>query len=378
MENTNQPESLTERDLVREAANITFSRIRSYEELNAVTLEEGDRKFIEKTRELWNDFAVHGILGWDKETKKIVLLPQTDTDGRCALGLFKMAGMNTDNIVYLPPGQTAPGRINIDTGDKEGVVTNYDVHDAEREMETTAWLDHHAEESGPGQSATKRTYEALTGLGLLKREKYLDNLVNFVTQMDNRTFPDEEKYYQDSWHTMLGLYRFMDFDKLLLYFKSGRRVTDILSPGHLVLLGVQERSEKQKELVEKSLELLPIMEKRGYIIKSPYYGRIAIDVGNNLPGGFIVAKAYGCDSYLVWGQRTNSFFFSSTHPIKHELPQGQKVRDKMWVKRRGSERLIVTLGGVLKILTDDEFTPTGRLKRYLDRQQENKKLKKEV
>lgn len=54
----------------RNAAEITLNKVSSYEELNALTEKEGDEKFNEKTRELWKEFAVSGVMGFDKETNQ--------------------------------------------------------------------------------------------------------------------------------------------------------------------------------------------------------------------------------------------------------------------------------------------------------------------
>ena len=77
----------------REAAKITFDKVSSWEELNAATLEEADKKFKEKTKETWNDFAVHGVLQFDKKEGKQVLKPFTDLDGMGALGILREAGI---------------------------------------------------------------------------------------------------------------------------------------------------------------------------------------------------------------------------------------------------------------------------------------------
>lgn len=50
----------------RQAARITLEKISSWEELNAITEQEGNKKFNQKTRELWKEFAVSGVLAFDK------------------------------------------------------------------------------------------------------------------------------------------------------------------------------------------------------------------------------------------------------------------------------------------------------------------------
>ena len=72
----------------REATRITLDKVSSWEELNAATLEEGDKKFSDKTRELWKDFAVSGTLQFDPKEGKQVLRPFTDLDGKSAVGIL--------------------------------------------------------------------------------------------------------------------------------------------------------------------------------------------------------------------------------------------------------------------------------------------------
>ncbi len=51
----------------REAAKITLDKVSSWEELNGAVLAEADKKFKKKTMETWKDFAVSGVLQFDKE-----------------------------------------------------------------------------------------------------------------------------------------------------------------------------------------------------------------------------------------------------------------------------------------------------------------------
>lgn len=98
----------------REAAKITLNKALSWEELNAATLEEADKKFKEATRKYWNEFAVSGVLQFDPKEGKQVLRPFTDLDGRVALGVLKMAGIDTSKLTYVKPGEYLKGAINLD------------------------------------------------------------------------------------------------------------------------------------------------------------------------------------------------------------------------------------------------------------------------
>src|SRR3989344_7809139 len=112
-------------EMSRKGALATLSRIKEYkdlpEELWAETEREGNEKFIAQTRKLWADLAVHGILGKSKEGG-VNILHQTDLDGRVSIGLLKLAGINTSGVEYVEPGKNVSGKINLDTGDRHGLV----------------------------------------------------------------------------------------------------------------------------------------------------------------------------------------------------------------------------------------------------------------
>ncbi len=356
-------------NLARVGKEITLSKITNYDELRAETEQEGDEKFKEKTRELWKEFAVHNVVGKNNEGKP-VMLNFTDLDGKCSLGLLKLAGIKTGEVKYIPAGEHVEGRINLDTGYRHGVVFE--------DKTGTVFIDHHADDSGNNSSATKFTYELLVSLGLLKKEEYLDKLIDFVTQLDNKTFPNEEKYFKDSWRTILGLDQFLQFENLANYLKEGRKPTDILSEDDIKKIGGKhlfEKSREQKKKVESSLAELERMEKNGLIVPSRQYGKIAVDIEKKVSAGFDAAKAVGCGVYLIWSPQENSFFISSAAPLKETFKQGKKVRDNMWIKPRGDGIILSMLleKDVLSPMTDGRLEPTGELAEFLANEGKEKK-----
>ncbi len=366
-------EEIDETEFARRGTQITLSKIKNYQDLLAATKQEGDEKFKKKTRELWKEFAVHGKVVNGAEGKPEIL-NFTDLDGKCSLGLLKLAGIKTGDLKYLHPGGHLEGRINIDTGNRHGVILE--------EEGKTAFIDHHSDESGRASSATKFTYELLASLDLLKKEKYLDELVEFVTQLDNKTFPNEERYFKDSWHTILGLDQFMQFKNLADYFKDGRKPTEILSEQDLKKIGGEQlvkRSKEQKQKVEDSLKELDRMEDRGLIFSTGRYGNVAVDIGKKVPAGFDAAKAHSCQTYIIWKPETKSFFISSTEEIENIFPQGIKVRKNMWIKPPSDPApLTVKLGEILEIMTDGKLQPYTDLKNYLEQEAEGKKAEKAI
>jgi hypothetical protein len=348
-------------ELSRKAAEITLARIDNYQDLWAETEQEGDKKFIQKTREVWRDFVVHGMVGIDKKTKKKILLNYTDLDGRCSLGLLKLAGLNTKDVTYVAPGEFRRGKINLDTGGRYGLVLE--------DRGKTVFMDHHASESGENTSTTKIAYEVLTNLGLLKKEKYLNKLVEFVTEVDNRSYPQAEKYFKDSWRTVLGLQRFIHFKHLLNFFKAGRKPTEILSKDDLKKFGLKKRSKEQKEIVESSWAELKKMESAGLIIPSDRYGKIAVDIGKKVKAGFDAARAYGCGGYIIWNPQEKSFFINTQDNLTDNFLQGKKVRQKIWIKPQDDKaHLTVKLKDILEKMTDGKLEPVGKLKEYLEKE----------
>jgi len=335
------------------ASDITLSKMSNYYDLNADTLEEGDKKFNEKTRELWKDFAVHGIVGKNKEGQT-TLKNVTDLDGKCALAILGLAGIDTSNVSYVPPGSFEEGKINLDTGNKTGVVLS--------ENKETVFFDHHGTDSKRDQSATKVVYETMIGLGLLEKVDYLDKMVEFVTQNDNRNFPNEDSYYKDSWRTVLGLQRFIKPEKLIEYFKAGRKPIENLSVDDLKSLGLEKGSEEQKRNLEQSLATLNEMLKDGFIVYTPQYGELVVDINKKVAGGFQAAKAFGCGAYMIWSPNEQSFFITTVKPLKHEFKQGIKIRETMWIKNRtDGEPLKVSLQELITTMTDGKTRIRGKL-----------------
>jgi len=360
-------ETSQDNEISRLATQITLARVESYQDLWAKTEQQGDKIFKQKTRELWRGFVVHGVVGINKETGGPIILDKTDLDGRCCLGLLGQAGISTKGVEYVAQSSYITGKINLDTGNRHGVV----IEDEGK----TAFFDHHSDESGRDSSATKITYEVLTQLGLLERQEYLDRLVEFVTQIDNRNFPGEEDYFEDSPRMMLGLAPDIKFSRLLEFFKAGRQPTEWLDDKNLKELDLDGLSKKKEEVVKSSLAELEKMENEGFIVDTPKYGRVAIDTGSEgeenkkrVKAGWPAAKAHGCGGYVIWnsGEKAQSFFISTAKPLEHKFPQGFGVRGNMWIKpRQDPAPLIITLGQLLGVLSDGQLQPRGELKKYL-------------
>lgn len=329
----------------RNAAEITLNKIDSYDELNALTEKEGDEKFSAKTRELWKEFAVSGVMGYDKETKQRKLQPYTDLDGRTTLELLKMAGMDASDLRYVEPGKIEQGKINLDTGDKLGV--EYD------KTTDTAIFDHHVEDSKTITSTAEIMYNVLADLKLIEKNEVLDRLINFVTQMDNKRIPAAE--FLKSGKTIIGIQRHLDFDKLLNFFKDHESPFDELAPEEFEKYGLREPAEKQQKIVDFSMNKLEEMEREGKVIDTKY-GKVVVNENNELPVGS--SAAYVKHDGIINFTPGKSFAVTfkehdiDAEQIKEKLGdkfQGKIIRGKMWIYNE-ADPLKITLSELMDCL----------------------------
>lgn len=355
-------------ELSREAAGTTLSRIEKYEDLWAPTEKEGDERFKELSRQLWKEFSTHGFVIRDTEGKAKII-EQTDLDAKTSIYLHKLAGMDIRDLVYVTPGDIAEGRINTDTSNRHGVITEK-TSDKLESYGRTSVDDHHTPESGSDLSATKLVYEKLVSLGLLEREDYLEKAVEFVNLLDNKKFPDQAKYFKQSFVTILGLERYLQPKHLFEFFKTDKRPTDILTRDELKKYGLTRAATKQLEVVNNSLAKMEEMKKEGFVVDSDRYGKIYVDIGKNLPGGYDAVNYAGGGVYVIWSPETGSFFTSTVgRPLEDSFNDGFKVRDTMWMKPKSSDSpLSITLAEVLNTLTDGKLKPEGALKDYLSQE----------
>lgn len=311
----------------RQAAKITLDKVSSWEELNAATLEEADKKFKEKTKEYWKEFAVSGVLQFDQKEGKQVLRPFTDLDGKCALGILKEAGIDTSKLTYVRPGEYLKGAINLDTGDKFGVVYEEPTY--------TAYFDHHGPGTKEVTSTTEIIYKTMVDLGLIEKSEALDRLVKFVNDIDNRKLPPEE--FLRSGKTILGLQRALDFDKLLSYFKEHKSATEELTPEEFEKYGLKEEAEKQQKIVDESMATLEKMAQEGKVIDTSY-GKVVVNENNELKTGSSAAyvKYDGIINFTPGKSFAVTFKEKDIdeQKIKEKLGdkfQGKIIRQKMWI-----------------------------------------------
>lgn len=330
----------------REAAKITLRNVGSWEELNAATLEEANKRFREATKKYWKEFAISGTLQFDPKEGKQVLKPFTDLDGKATLGLLKLAGIDVSNLAYVRPGEYLKGAINLDTGDKFGVVYDEETY--------TVFFDHHAPGTKEVTSTAEIMYKTLVDLELLEKSEALDRLIKFVTDIDNRRLPPEE--FLRSGKTILGLQRALDFEKLLAYFKDHESPTEELSIEELEKYGLGDVAREQQRIVDESMAKLEEMEREGKIIDTAY-GKVVVNVNNELRVGS--SAAYVKYDGIINFTPGKSFAVTfkerdiDEEKLRHRLGdkfQGKIIRGKMWIYNE-KEPLRIGLEDIISALS---------------------------
>jgi hypothetical protein len=380
-------ENLKYFDVSREAAKITFDRLRDqtpdlegkmmggYEDINAETRKEADEKFKQKTRELWKDLVVHGSVKWDEEKKDFVFRKSGDLDVKCCLGLLKKAGINTDYVEYVEQGKFVQGKINIDTGNRDGVIV---------ENDGTAFFDHHDPNSPRNVSSAARIYETMVKLGMIEEDEGMQKMFNFVNEFENGVYKNLDSYYDNSWKTVRGLRDFINYENLVKFFTKNNNPDPYreLSAKELKEYGLyfkkKDKNGKERpiteiveENVKKDYETLDKLKKDGFIIDSEKYGKIVVDIEGKIKGGFFASRAFGANTYINWNPKIRSFFISSERELEENFPQGIKVRGTMLIKPRGDAHLMkMTLEDVLRKMIGEE-----KVKEILKEEDKEGKLK---
>lgn len=342
----------------REAAKSVFGKVSSWEELNAETLHEADEKFKKAIKKYWKEFAVSGVLQFDKQKGGQVLRPFTDLDGNCALGILKQAGINTENLKYVKPGESLKGAINLDTGDKFGVVYDEDTY--------TTYFDHHEKGHKEVTSTTEMMYKTMVDLGLIEKTKEIGRMVSFVTKIDNRQFSAEE--FLRSAKTILGLQRGLKFEQLLAYFKDHESPTEELTPEEFEKYGLRESAEQQQKVVDESMATLEKMEKEGKVIETKY-GSLVINENNELKTG--ASAAYVKHDGIINFTPGKSFAVTlkekdlDEKELREKLGdkfQGKIIRGKMWLYN-DAEPLYLTIEEIISSLHNKESEKRKRSSR---------------
>jgi len=377
----------------------------TYADIGGKTEGEGEQKFVELTRRLWNELSVHGRTEINPVTKEVKIKSETDQDGRSCLKLMELAGILVDpsKIKFVEQGTFSESGITMDTANKDGVIAE---EDGKRLV-----FDHHGGKSGRDTSATKHVYETLIALGLLKKEPYLDKFVEFVTKCDNENFTDEEykKIFENFHRNLYGLRDKISVENILEFFKKGGDPTKILPRNYLdrikitdpktkkerTLVQVSAELKKQKESAEKTIKK---MESEGFFVDTgdKRFGKVLIDTrkkkadGRWFPKiprmanvGRLAVRVRGFGGYLIWSPSENSFVLYTKKKIdENSVPggfsQGFNVRGNMWLKpEKDMAPLTITLEEVLSKLAGRDFKIEGRLQEALVKEEQARKEEEE-
>ena len=243
----------------------------------------------------------------------------------------------------------------------------------------TMFIDHHGPDAQRGTSSAELTYKILTGLGLLKQEKYLDEMVKFVTNLDNADYVktlNKDFFKNEFGKTLPGLRKFITYDNLCAFFKKKKNPWLPLSEYDLKSLGkaqegnktILEISEGQQKTAKESVNNLEKMEKDGLVVESERYGKIVVDLNSAVFLGFDAVAACGYDTYIKWIPKNNHFSIYSTKEITDKFSQGILVRGKMWLKETldGVPLTGDLLKEILEKITDGKFIPSVKLQKFME------------
>ncbi len=337
--------------------------------------EEARKAFLEVVNGALETLATHGIFQGGRLQKF------SDLDGKACIALFKMAGINVSEsgarsrskggvaLTYVEPGAAVEGGINVDTSGKEGVVFDPETG--------TLYMDHHGGESRSDTSAAELVYDTLWRCGLIEPTMELEAAVAFVTAKDNGMMleyglqemglennrEEMRRMFMQSGRTLAGLSDFVQFEELLKMYQSWVKDPEsvwgmcfdspyrVMTDEELKQIGFRgkgktlfDRAVERDRAVQQSAETVLRLNEEGWAFNSEKYGRVLVDNKRQVGLGAEAALALGFDTYVIWNKEENSFVIQSTRDLEIELPQGIKVRDRMWLKKRDDEPLTVTLG----------------------------------
>ncbi len=356
----------------------------------------------ELERTNWADYHFTVPLHHEDKNEKY-----TSFDAIVALGLLHEAGVarikavekgkkklpkNAD-IEYATPGEASLGKVNIATGKRGGVKMDADGGQA------TFFFN----PDQKNHSASRQVYRLLVESGKIDPEKlekdqsgkdYYERMIDFLEsanryelpkEVENMDVPARREWYKRNYaRTLRGLYRYhtdtRKIGELLRFFKDGRDPDEPLSDDLLKDYKFIEKrtdeftedySRKQQEMVvDKSLIKLKELEDNGLIIESGRYGKIAVDIGNSIKGGFEAVRYYGCGAYVIWDNKKQGFAVKTLSPITDEFIQGRRYGDKTLAKHpknkartpEDKQDLFITLEEVLGKMTDGQFHLSDELK----------------
>lgn len=353
------------------------------------------------------------IHGYSFENKEGELMSHwdVDSDTRGALYLLQLAGIRTNEIEKTHKGtevEPKPGEVMmyIDTSGKTLSV--------ERKNGGVQIIDDHHQRDYPAEktSATKDLYKTLLENNLIKRQPWIDRLVDCIDQEDNLSYVDTKRFNKDYFKykyasSLFALQKEVSFDDILRWCKEGRDLFDPkfteeeLKQDVKITIEVEgwedkdgKKSKAYKEVVVplagviakiqanidsdfKAFEFARRkMDERGIKKETKELGRVLYNIPdfqnfvgknkgkvvNKFNYPFLITKAMGGDTYVSYSELTKKYFInSSTYDLT--------FIDKELLKRMPSSNMV---NGVMilpprtmaerRIINEEEFMKIIRLK----------------
>lgn len=343
------------------------------------------------------EFAVHGKIVRE-EFKE-----QSDLDGEMSISLL-LTGLGLDHtpkVEFVDQGDKKDNAFNLDTGNKDGLTFEGD----------TIYFDHHGTFSERDSSATKVVYETLLNLGLIGKENYIKNIVDFVTRVDNCNYPGtvDHAVFDNFDKTLWGLKNGIKFKEnhkltnaiiknIVKFIKDGRDpYTTRLTEAQIKAFGLEDESAKQKAIIETSNDRFKKLEDDGFIIgeEDGPFGKIIIDVIENersrqnpddikgssgVLDGIEEAKLHGYNTLIVWDKTKNNFIINADREIDFDIRGkdrkrvGMPVRG-MWIvenENRNDDLFNkITLTNVIESITGKKISALGirgKLREFLNKE----------
>ncbi len=306
---------------------------------------------------------------FNPESKKQVKI-EPDIDGRAAVFLLEEAGIKYNRLTFVKKGDWVPGGINIDTGEKSGILVERNNAGL-----PTVFIDHHGQERGAAHSATRLVYDVLKYEKLLDDSPWLDSLVKFVDEVDDENYKLDKDFFINGWsQSFYCLYKFLPLETMIEYFKKGASARSPFTDEEFESGTIKTTNgrtkpikllcEKQQNSVDMNIREMAKTEKEMYksgiktfeetflkkVIVNLYTLKKASDGSmkkiDNIPLGFTAVRALGFDSYVKLNDDSGGFFITSKNTldgvfkkISEKFPDAKLIRGTMIIRNPTGENV---------------------------------------
>ena len=280
--------------------------------------------------------VVHGdwFVYEEKGEKTVKMKLRPDFDAQLTAWLMQKAGISADVVEIAPKGSYSEKNLPVER--EKGTTyfyldLNFGKNDFGRVKDEDWYFDGHATErsaKGKETSASAMAYEKLVAVGRLEKTSWLDELIKFSKEVDNLSYPTDEKFLKNKyWHTLYAVYRRINLDSVIEFFKNGYRSGQEFALAQMNM-GVSAGREKTTlaELCQKAkIRVFNSIRKIGQARKNMELGGMKTETAelgkyilniksgkqDKIPEGFNAARALGYDTFITWHEDTKSFFLST-------------------------------------------------------------------